>query len=190
MENITRLRMNNKEQMEIILENFSKMLFRRGLIKNQQKTLDTLKSSENKGVIKYKENDTDILIIVSFQKLNGIKKNSEIEDLLLKAKGYKFLIVSDATNKTYVQSKLFKTELFTIYEFLHDITANPLVPQHLILSPSEKEDFLKIYQEKNLAKILEGDVMVRYIGAKKGDIIKIIRETYNTGESIYYRKVV
>ena len=192
METLARLKMNNKEQTQIIFDNFSKMLLRRGLIKNTKNTLEKLKSiTDTKGFYSWKDGDNDFLLIITFSKLNGIKKNSDIEEVLIKTKSLnKFVIAQASSNKTYSQIKDFKAELFITTEFLTDIPSNPLVPEHILLDEKQKEEFLKVYQEKNIAKILQDDMMVRYLGAQKGDIIRIIRKSFNTGESIYYRRVV
>jgi len=190
MEIATRLKMNTKEQTEIILENFCKMLFRRKLIKNHSVLYNKLKDINNKGIYSFKDNETDFLLVLTFQKLNGVKKGSEIEEQLIKSKGLSFIIASSASNKTYQQVKDFKGELFTTLEFLSDIPSCPFVPEHILLGQKEKEEVLSVYQEKNIAKIFVTDMMARYLGAKKGDLIKIIRKTLNTGESIYYRRVV
>lgn len=190
MEIATRLKMNQKEQTEIVLENFSKMLMRRGKIDNYLGLFNKLKSIENKNIFTVKEKNLDLLLIIEFQKLNGIKKGSDIEDNLLKFKGDKFLIALDVSNKTFSQSKSFNTELFRISELLSDIPSNPLIPEHQIVSEDQKTEIYKVFKEKNFAKILSNDMMVRYLGAKKGDLIKIIRPELNTGESIYYRKVI
>lgn len=190
MEIATRLKMNVKEQTEIILDNFTKMLFRRKLIKNQSSLFSKLKDINNKGIYSFKENDTDFLLILTFQKLNGIKKGSEIEEQLIKSKGYSFVVASSASNKTYQQVNDFKGELFLTLEFLSDIPSSPFIPEHILLNQKEKEEIYNVYKEKNIAKIFVTDMMARYLGAKKGDLIKIIRKTLNTGESIYYRRVV
>ena len=189
METISRLKMNTKEQINIILDNFTKMLFRRGLIDNQKTTLNKLLNIEdnNKEIYTW----DDFFCVIIFQKINGIKKGSDIEEQLVKSKEkYKFVIVSESTNKTYSQIKDFNAELFTVVEFLSDIPSNPLVPLHILMSEEDKTKVLQVYKEKNIAKILNDDMMVRYIGAKKGDLIKIIRPTFNTGESVYYRRVI
>lgn len=190
MELATRLKMNLKEQTEIILQNFTKMLFRRNLIKSHQNLYDKIKNINNKGVYKFNDNDTDFTLIITFQKLNGVKKGSDIEDHLIKSKGYSFIISSDATNKTYSQVSNLKGELFLVKELLVDIPSCPFIPEHILLNDTEKEEILNVYKEKNIARILSSDVMTRYLGAKKGDLIKILRKTLNTGESVYYRKVI
>ena len=71
------------------------------------------------------------------------------------------------------------------------ITDHFLVPEHLIL-PKEMVDRLL---EKlgitldNLPRVSKTDPIVKEIGAKKGDVIKIVRGSRTAGKAIYYRKV-
>jgi len=73
-----------------------------------------------------------------------------------------------------------------------DISKHVLVPKHEILSPEEAKKVLERYHAKpeQLPYILSSDPMVRVLGAKPGDIIKIIRESKTAGEIVYYRLVV
>ncbi len=67
------------------------------------------------------------------------------------------------------------------------------VPKHEILSDKEAERVLKKYKlssKMQLPKILSSDPVVKAIGAKKGDIIKITRKSITAGEAVYYRVVV
>ncbi|MCD6367859.1 MAG: DNA-directed RNA polymerase subunit H [Candidatus Aenigmarchaeota archaeon] len=72
------------------------------------------------------------------------------------------------------------------------VTDHVLVPQHEILSEDEKQKLLKTLNisEKQLPKILESDPVVKEIGAKVGDVIKITRDSPVAGKSIYYRIVI
>ena len=72
-----------------------------------------------------------------------------------------------------------------------DILKHELVPEHIILNENEKKElFEKIkITEKNLPKILTNDPVVKKIGAKEGDVLKIIRKSPTAGTSIYYRVV-
>ncbi|MBS7639616.1 DNA-directed RNA polymerase subunit H [Candidatus Bathyarchaeota archaeon] len=67
-----------------------------------------------------------------------------------------------------------------------------LVPKHEILSPEEREEVLKKYRIEpyKLPHIKTSDPVVRVIGAKPGDIIKITRRSQTAGECVYYRYVV
>ena len=95
METLARLKMNQKEQQHIIFKNFSKMLIRRKLIKESKNTLEKLKTiTDTKGYYSWKDNEYDFLLVITFSKLNGIKKNSELEEVLIKSKAdFKFVIV-------------------------------------------------------------------------------------------------
>lgn len=67
-----------------------------------------------------------------------------------------------------------------------------LVPKHEILSEEETAQVLEKYgiELEQLPKILEKDPVVEAIGAKKGDVLKITRQSPTAGESIYYRVVI
>jgi len=67
-----------------------------------------------------------------------------------------------------------------------------LVPKARILSKQEVEEILKKYgvKKENLPKILSDDPMTKALGAKKGDVIEIIRNSPIAGQSVYYRVVV
>ncbi len=67
-----------------------------------------------------------------------------------------------------------------------------LVPKHIKLSKEEAEKLLKKLgiEPWQLPWILASDPAVKAIGAKPGDIIKIIRKSETAGEYVVYRYVV
>jgi len=67
-----------------------------------------------------------------------------------------------------------------------------LVPKHEILGEKEVEELLKFLgvSKEQLPKIKASDPIVKEIGAKPGDVIKITRKSLTAGVSIYYRLVV
>ncbi|HDM67398.1 MAG TPA: DNA-directed RNA polymerase subunit H [Thermoplasmatales archaeon] len=73
-----------------------------------------------------------------------------------------------------------------------DIMKHELVPKHIILSEEEKKKLLEKYRidETQLPKILHTDPVVIAIGAKPGQVLKIIRRSPTAKESIAYRIVV
>ena len=74
-----------------------------------------------------------------------------------------------------------------------DLFSHELVPKHIVLSEKEKKDVTKRYGIKKLnqfPKILKSDPIATMIGAKTGDLIKIIRKNDTGKESIYYRIVI
>ncbi|MGP3668142.1 MAG: DNA-directed RNA polymerase subunit H [Candidatus Bathyarchaeota archaeon] len=72
-----------------------------------------------------------------------------------------------------------------------DIFEHELVPKHIILSKEEAEELLKKYRIKpsQLPKIKDTDPAAKALGAKPGDIIKIIRKSPTAGLAEYYRYV-
>jgi len=67
-----------------------------------------------------------------------------------------------------------------------------LVPKHEVLSKEEAEELLKLLgiSKEQLPKIKATDPIVKEIGAKPGDIVKITRESLTAGKSVFYRLVV
>lgn len=73
-----------------------------------------------------------------------------------------------------------------------DVLLHKFVPQHLLLTKDETQKLLKKYniEVTDLPQIFEKDPVAIAIGAKEGDIIKIIRESQTTVKSVdYYRYV-
>lgn len=73
-----------------------------------------------------------------------------------------------------------------------DILKHILVPDHAILSKTESKKIIKhlnIHQEQ-LPKIKSDDPVVKEIGAKPGDVLKITRKSHTAGKFITYRLVL
>jgi DNA-directed RNA polymerase subunit H len=73
-----------------------------------------------------------------------------------------------------------------------DIFTSALVPKHEILSGEEKARLLETLNviPKQLPKIKKDDPAVLLLGAQKGDIIRITRQSHTAGEYYYYRVVI
>lgn len=67
-----------------------------------------------------------------------------------------------------------------------------LVPKHEILTPEEKEEVLRKYRVKpyQLPLLRTSDPVSKVIGAKPGDLVRIIRKSPTAGEHISYRYVI
>lgn len=67
-----------------------------------------------------------------------------------------------------------------------------LVPAHILLTVEESDEVLKSYgvDSAHLPKIRVSDPVVKEIGGKVGDVVKIIRNSSTSGESVFYRLVI
>ena len=78
-------------------------------------------------------------------------------------------------------------------DFNEILLSHRLVPKHIILSEEEKKEVIEKFaggDPYKLPYILVTDPVVKAIGAKPGDVIKIIRKSPTAGVSVYYRLVV
>ncbi|MBN2154797.1 MAG: DNA-directed RNA polymerase subunit H [Candidatus Lokiarchaeota archaeon] len=67
-----------------------------------------------------------------------------------------------------------------------DILLHEITPKHKILTKEETEELLKKYSIKllNLPRIFSDDPVVEMIGARYGDVIKIIRKSDTTVKEV------
>jgi DNA-directed RNA polymerase subunit H len=74
----------------------------------------------------------------------------------------------------------------------YDVFKHDLVPKHVLLTAPESKKVLELYHIKpfQIPYIKSTDPAVRAIGAKPGDIVKVIRRSATAGESDFYRYVV
>ena len=72
------------------------------------------------------------------------------------------------------------------------VAGHILVPKHEILPTEEKQNVLQKYNAspQQFPYILESDPVIKEIGAKPGDLIKITRASETAGQTAYYRLVV
>jgi len=67
-----------------------------------------------------------------------------------------------------------------------------LVPPHEIIPEKEAEEIIKKFglKKEKFPQILKTDPVIEEIGAKKGDLIKVTRNSLTAGKSIAYRVVI
>jgi len=121
--------------------------------------------------------DTDCVIIMN------------INRILIKP-GTKDDPVQGFVNLCYLR-KMF-VQIYGLENFMFDITKHQFVPKHTVLNNDEAIDVLLKYNVKiqNLPKINREDPVVKFIGGRPNQIIKIESFNPTTGLSVTYRLVV
>ena len=73
-----------------------------------------------------------------------------------------------------------------------NVLAHIMVPDHKIMDDGEIRDLLATYKinHEQLPKIYHDDPAVKTIGAKPGDVIRIIRTSHTAGRAESYRLVI
>jgi DNA-directed RNA polymerase subunit H len=123
--------------------------------------------------------------VAFINRLQKVMKDAEMEHGIIVTSGrYTHAVKQGAKKK--------KIELLPKTFPAFDIFEHKLVPRHEILTEKEKEHLLMQYklQPYQLPQIKSADPAVKVIGARPGDILRVIRKSQTAGEHIAYRYVV
>ena len=177
----------------IIEENYSQISYQDWLLKNNNKS--TLNG------IFYKKAGENIVRLY-FEYLEGLKLiANDIGSFFSKMKDAKAdsgIIVISGILSSQAKQKLadinieLQVECFNISELMVNITEHAYVPKHILLTEEEKKELMKRYRikESQLPKILHNDPVAKYLGLKRGDVVKIIRSSETAGKYVTYRITV
>lgn len=123
--------------------------------------------------------------IVAMNALYKLMKEKEIDRAIVVTEGRYTHAVKTGAKKKNVELLLKSFPVFDIFE-------HALVPLHEILTQKEQDQLLAQYklQPYQMPQIKSTDPAVKAIGAKPGDVLRIIRKSSTAGEHIAYRYVV
>jgi len=112
-------------------------------------------------------------------------KEKEIDRALVVTEGRYTHAVKQGAKKKNVELLPKSFPVFDIFE-------HALVPRHEILTEKEQNQLLAKYkiQPYQMPQVKSSDPAVKAIGAKPGDILRIIRKSSTAGEHIAFRYVV
>jgi DNA-directed RNA polymerase subunit H len=123
--------------------------------------------------------------IVAMNALYKFMKEKGLERAIVVTEGRYTHAVKQGAKKRNVELLPKSFPVFDIFE-------HALVPMHEILNVKEKEQLLAQYKihPYQMPQIKANDPAVKAIGARPGDVLKIIRKSQTAGEHIAYRYVV
>jgi DNA-directed RNA polymerase subunit H (RpoH/RPB5) len=148
-------------------------------------------STDEKYVKKFDSKTLRVKII--HQKILGIAKSPLIKEFLdSNTSNHKIFIfdgISDKAKSTLMSIP--NTEVFTEAFLMINIVEHIDSPRYELISEEESKQVLETYivKKKELPKILTTDPIVSYFNLKRGQIIRIIRCSEQSGFSVIYRIV-
>lgn len=123
--------------------------------------------------------------IVAMNQLYKVLKEKELDRAIVVTEGRYTHAVKQGAKKKNVELLLKSFPVFDIFE-------HALVPKHEILTNKERTELLAHYKVKpyQMPQVTSTDPAVKAIGAKPGDVLRIIRKSSTAGEHLTYRYVV
>jgi len=192
--------LTEEERLQTILHNLLLMLSRRIFIKDgEKKQLITMEGAEKRIVDKgyniytlETDNHDNYAMIIIFQKITAIGKQSIVSDFFKDYSNFKkILVASDYNNKTLSSVLQNHSQIFRESTMMIDIISNEIQPKFELLSPEEMKRVKEEYHitDYTIPKLLKTDPVAKYFGLKKGEVIRIVRPSQISGLSISYRIV-
>lgn len=136
--------------------------------------------------------DNYVLVKLLFTKITG--KSQPILDFLdQKFTGHKILVVDTITEK--IQYSLLstrnRTEIFKKDFLIQDFAEIGIGPKYEVLTNTESDEILESYQtkKKDMQKMHHYDAGATYYYMKKGQVVRLIRNSESSCEAIAYRMV-
>lgn len=141
------------------------------------------KNEEDSILVFFAEEDRMSLKSTKLLLENSVKQNLKNLIMVLREG------ISPPASKYAMDFTSLNITIFKEKELLFNITKHKLVSKHRIISQEEKEKILKekLLKEEHMPKILITDPVAKYLGAKKGDVLEIERESETAGMVLFWR---
>jgi len=158
-----------------------------------------IKREEQKGIISFtarmpREKKKVIIWCIFAQGTVGVRYVNQLKKAMDAAEVERGMIIAGErySYAAKVNSKKKGIELIPRIFPAFNIFEQTLVPKHEILTQEEKEEILAKYRVKphQLPWIRASDPASEAIGAKPGDIVRIIRDSPTAGKYVSYRYVI
>ena len=141
-----------------------------------------------------KEKEKALVWCVPGESTVGINSINRATKAMKDADVERGIIVTDGryTHAVKLGAKKKKIELLPKTFPAFDLFEHKLVPRHEFLTEEEKQQLLQTYKVHayQLPQINSLDPCVKAIGAKPGDVLRVIRKSPTAGEHVSYRYVV
>ena len=139
-------------------------------------------------------NKKTIIVRIPTKEVVGVRELRDYKEEVEK-KGYDhsiLLALSKYTHYAKREAKAAGIETFSIKFPFFNLFKHYLVPLHEFATEEEIEELEKRYSifKYQLPKISSEDPAVQLLGAKIGDVLKILRKSPTAGEFVVYRAVV
>ena len=139
-------------------------------------------------------NGKTLAVRIVHQKITGITKIPVIKEFLdnfpLQHKVFIFTSISDKAKTTLMNVP--NTEVFIEAFLMINLVEHIDSPRYEVLSEEEIQELQQSYmlQKKEIPKILSTDPVVSYFNLKRGQVIRVIRPSEQSGFAVAYRIVI
>ena len=176
--------------MKALIQNTVKVFKNRGYTTFKKEILD-----KSRAFIRAKKPDKDSIILCMNYETLGVALIRDAIKELDKNKKIKHRVIVGAgkvTRSAKNEMMANDIEFIPAQLVMMDILQHEFVPKHEIVSDEEVEKILDYYKltKEELPAILTNDPVAIIIGARPGDVVRIIRKSRTAGEAIIYRQVM
>jgi len=158
-----------------------------------------IRREEQKNAISFtvrmpQEKKNALIWAIPTQETVGVQYINQLSKAMMEAEVERGIIITGGryTPAAKVSARRKGIELIPMIFLSFDIFKHDLVPEHELLRPEEKERVLAEYrvQPYQLPQIKASDPAAKAIGARPGDIVRVMRDSPTAGRYVSYRYVV